>query len=292
MSDSAAPTTGRESLEGVPSRRRTIRSGGDVPDASRAAVLRWLTMAAAVLCIGTELTRGEISNTNATWLCEELTRLGLDVAEEATLPDDRARIQVALRRLGEDHDVIVSTGGLGPTTDDITSECVAAVVGVPLERHEPSLAAITALMARFGRAVAPSNAKQADFPKGAAVLANDHGTAPGFAVTIGKARAFFMPGVPGEMKPMFATHVAPVLRSLVQGGIHQVRLRTFGMPESTVNDRLVGIEAAHGVTLAYRSHVARPPRRRPEPRGGRRTRCAAGSEMWCTEKAVSISPSR
>src|SRR5882672_4163740 len=211
-------------------------------------------MTTAVLCIGTELTRGEITNTNATWLCEELTLIGHEVAETVVVPDDRGAIQAVLERLARSNAIIVSTGGLGPTTDDITSECAAAVVGVPLERHEASLEAIRARMARFGRTVAPSNAKQADFPRGATILPNPNGTAPGFVVTIGKARAFFMPGVPTEMKPMFANHVAPDLRALVTGGSHQVRLRTFGMPESTVNDRLAGIEAKYGVTLGYRAH--------------------------------------
>jgi nicotinamide-nucleotide amidase len=211
-------------------------------------------MTAAVLSIGTELTRGEITNTNATWLAEELTRLGHEVTESSVVPDDRAAITAALARLGSSHDLVVCTGGLGPTTDDITSECVATTLGVPLERDGASLSAIETRMSRFGRVVAPSNAKQADFPRGAAILTNEHGTAPGFAVTIGRARMYFMPGVPGEMKPMFASGVAPALPGMVSGGSHQVRLKTFGMPESAVNDRLDGVEASHGVTLAYRAH--------------------------------------
>ena len=209
---------------------------------------------AAVLSIGTEITRGEITNTNASWLAEELTRLGLDVAEVAAIPDDRAAIAATVRRLGDAHTLIVSTGGLGPTTDDITSECAAAVLGVPLERDPASLDAIRTRMERFGRAVAASNAKQADFPAGARILSNPHGTAPGFSVKIARATAFFMPGVPSEMKPMFTTHVAPRLQPFVTGGIHQIRLKTFGLPESTVNDRLAGIEAAHGVIIGYRAH--------------------------------------
>jgi nicotinamide-nucleotide amidase len=211
-------------------------------------------MTSAVLSIGTELTRGEIANTNATWLCEELTLIGHEVTEGAVIPDDRADIRSTLTRLAAGHSVIVSTGGLGPTTDDITSECVASVLGVPLERHAASLEVIRARMAKFGRAVTTSNAKQADFPRGATILPNPNGTAPGFAVDIGKCRAFFMPGVPSEMKPMFANHVAPDLRTLVIGGSYQVRLRTFGMPESAVNDRLAGIEERHGVVIGYRAH--------------------------------------
>jgi nicotinamide-nucleotide amidase len=212
-------------------------------------------MTSAVLSIGTELTRGEIANTNATWLCEELTLIGHEVTEAVVVPDDRDEIRRTLERLAAKHGVIVSTGGLGPTTDDITNECVAAALGVALERDVASLEAIAARMARFGRTITPSNAKQADFPSGATILPNPNGTAPGFAVNIGgHCRAFFMPGVPAEMKPMFANHVAPDLRMLVTGGSYQVRLRTFGMPESAVNDRLAGVEAAHRVIIGYRAH--------------------------------------
>jgi nicotinamide-nucleotide amidase len=211
-------------------------------------------MPVAVFCIGTEITRGEITNTNATWLAEELTRIGLDVADITVVPDDRSAIVAALERLGNAYELVVCTGGLGPTTDDITSECVAAALGVPLERHEPSYDAIKTRMERFGRAMAPSNAKQADFPRGAMVLPNATGTAPGFSIRVGKASMYFMPGVPSEMKPMFAEHVSSAARGLVTGATVQVRLKTFGMPESTVNDRLRGIEAVHGVVIGYRAH--------------------------------------
>lgn len=211
-------------------------------------------MTAAVLSIGTEITRGEITNTNSAWLCEELSRAGLEVFAADTVPDDRDAIRDELRRLGDRHSLIVCTGGLGPTTDDITSECVADVLGVPLERDAASLEAIVQRLARSGRSLTGSNAKQADFPRGAQVLPNPHGTAPGFCVRIGRADAFFMPGVPGEMKPMFTAFVEPRARAAVSGGLRQVRLRTFGLAESTVNDRLAGIEAQHGVLIAYRAH--------------------------------------
>lgn len=211
-------------------------------------------MTAAVLSIGTEITRGEITNTNATWLSEELTRRGVEVTEIVAVKDDPADIEATLKRLGAAHTLIVSTGGLGPTTDDITAECVGKVLGVPLERDVRSHEAIAARMARFGRPLTASNEKQADFPRGAGILANPNGTAPGFSVKIGRAEAYFMPGVPAEMKPMFETYVAKAARRLVTVGLHQVRLKTFGLPESTVNDRLAGIEAAHDVVIGYRAH--------------------------------------
>lgn len=211
-------------------------------------------MPAAVLCIGTELTRGEIINTNASWLAERLTTLGLEVTAIDVVDDDRARIVAALRRLSATHDVIIATGGLGPTTDDITSECAAVAAGVELARDEASLEAIRGRMQRFGRTMATSNEKQADFPAGATILPNRRGTAPGFAVSLGDARAYFLPGVPHELHAMFDEQIAPELAQKVSTRVHQVRLRTFGLPESTVNDRLSGIEAEHGVTVGYRAH--------------------------------------
>jgi nicotinamide-nucleotide amidase len=211
-------------------------------------------MTAALLCIGTELVRGEIVNSNASWIAGRLTELGRQVATIESIADDRARIGASLRRLGREHSLVVCTGGLGPTTDDLTTETVAELLGVPLERDGLSLQAIQARMARFGRTMAASNAKQADLPRGARVLPNAHGTAPGFSIQIGRAQAFFLPGVPREMQAMFDRFVTP--EASRRGGVQtaQIRLRTFGLPESEVNDRLAGLEAHHDVALAYRAH--------------------------------------
>jgi len=212
-------------------------------------------MSAAVLCTGTELTRGELVNTNATWLAEQLTTLGFEIGVIETVGDDRNRIAAALVRLGREHDVIVCTGGLGPTTDDLTTEVAASVLGVPLVRDEPSLEKIRARFRRSGRTMTASNEKQADFPRGAAILPNENGTAPGFSVTLGRAVAAFLPGVPSEMKAMFAASVVPRLAGFTRPEAHQIRLRTYGLPESAVNDRLRGIEATHGVTIGYRARI-------------------------------------
>jgi nicotinamide-nucleotide amidase len=213
-------------------------------------------MTAAVLSTGTELTRGELVNTNATWLADALTGLGFDVVALDTVGDDEARLLAAFRRLGAEHDVLVCTGGLGPTTDDLTSATVGKLLGVPLERDPASLEAIRARLARFGRTLSETNSKQADFPRGATILPNPWGTAPGFAVKLERALACFLPGVPSEMEAMFTAHVAPLLEPLPRARRHQVRLRTFGMAESDLNDRLAGIEAAHGVVIGYRAGQA------------------------------------
>jgi nicotinamide-nucleotide amidase len=219
------------------------------------------TMTAAVLSIGTELTRGELVNGNAAWLGGELTALGFEVTEHVTVDDHEARIVDALRRLGASARLVVCTGGLGPTTDDLTAAAVARALGVPLVRDEASLAHVRRRFEALGRPMPPSNAKQADFPEGAEVLPNFEGTAPGFAVTLparssggAGARAFFMPGVPAEMRRMFAEQVAPRIVSLASRATFQVHLRTFGLTESQVGERLAGIEEAEpDVTIGYRA---------------------------------------
>jgi nicotinamide-nucleotide amidase len=209
---------------------------------------------AAILSIGTELTRGELTNTNARWLAEQLTALGVEVLEQLTVDDDEARIVDALRLLGTRHRFVVSTGGLGPTSDDITTAAAAKALGVGLVRDDASLDAIQRRFASLGRTMSPSNAKQADFPEGALVLANPVGTAPGFAITLGKARFFFTPGVPSEMKRMFEDHIEPAIARDVERRSHQIRLRTFGLPESVVGEKLATIEAEEKqVTIGYRA---------------------------------------
>src|SRR3954466_7433496 len=186
---------------------------------------------AAIVCIGTELTRGEINNTNATWLAERLTALGLGVSCIESVADDPAAIQRTLDQVSAHNRIVAATGGLGPTTDDITSATVASWLGVARVRDAQVLAGLEARLARAGRSLTASNSQQADFPEGAEILENPNGTAPGFGVQRGSCRLFFRPGVPREMKPMFDRFVAPAAQSLVQGAQYQIRLRCFGVPE-------------------------------------------------------------
>lgn len=212
-------------------------------------------MPCAILSVGTELTRGDLVNSNATWLSSALTDLGFDVVEHVTVPDDPKRIVAALGRLAPTVRVIVCTGGLGPTTDDLTAEAVATALGTRLVRHEQSLERIRRRFERAGREMSASNAKQADLPEGAEAIDNDAGTAPGFSVRIGSALAFFLPGVPAEMKTMFDERVAPKIRPLAEVDADAVRLHVYGLPESEIGDRLQGIEADfEGLTIAYRAH--------------------------------------
>lgn len=211
---------------------------------------------AAVLATGTELTRGELVNTNAQWLADRLTVLGFEVIEHATVGDNREHIAESLRRLSSVAEVVVATGGLGPTTDDLTAEVVAGVLGVSLVTHEPSLNAIRERYWKvLGRVMPASNLKQAEIPAGADVLDNSVGTAPGFAVSLGSARLYFLPGVPREMKEMFEHSVRPSIETKVVERGHQIRLRTFGLSESQAQDLLVGVEGdVPGVVIGYRAH--------------------------------------
>jgi nicotinamide-nucleotide amidase len=212
-------------------------------------------MRIAILCIGTELTRGELVDTNGPWLARALGDQGHDMGEIVCVPDESAAIASALSHLAARFDVIVATGGLGPTTDDLTRDVAAQVLGVPLERDTDQVEAIRQRLAARGRGLTESNARQADIPRGARVLPNSQGTAPGFRVELGACCAFFMPGVPCEMRAMFSAHAGPAIGTALDGATAQVVLRTWGMPESAVCDALTGIEPAHGVTLAYQVHM-------------------------------------
>jgi nicotinamide-nucleotide amidase len=211
-------------------------------------------MTAAVLSIGTELTRGELINSNAAWLSEQLTQLGFEVVEQVCVDDTESRIVEAIRRLSEGVSLIVSTGGLGPTTDDLTSQAVARALGVPLQRDHASLERIRQLFASFNRTMSASNEKQADFPEGADVLQNDVGTAPGFGVRRGACQLYFLPGVPREMKHLWSDRIVPRIARRAERTSHQIHLRTFGLPESQIGDLLAGVEGQFpGVTIGYRA---------------------------------------
>jgi nicotinamide-nucleotide amidase len=211
-------------------------------------------MAIALLSIGTELLRGEIENTNASWLCREAVALGASVSAAETVGDDVDTIARTLSRLGQTHSFIVCTGGLGPTTDDLTSLAVGRCLGVGLVRDAASFEHLRARYEQRGFRFSESNQKQCDFPEGAQVLANDWGTAPGFCVKIGQARAFFFPGVPREMQPMFERYVRPALVAAGAGHTSQIRVRTYGAAESSINDQLQGIAEQFAVTIGYRAH--------------------------------------
>ena len=153
-------------------------------------------MSIALLSIGTELTRGEIVDTNSAWLAATLTEEGFEVSSANVVPDDSGRIVATLKRLAETERVVLVTGGLGPTSDDITASAAAQAAGVALILDESALLAIRRRVESRGRVLTPQHEKQAHVPSGAEIYINADGTAPGFCLTLGHCSVFFMPGIP------------------------------------------------------------------------------------------------
>ena len=195
---------------------------------------------AEILCVGTELLLGDIVNTNAAFLSRELAALGLGVYRHTAVGDNPQRLAKALEEALERADLVITSGGLGPTYDDLTKETVAAAFGLSLELHEHSLKRIEDYFARLGRAMTPNNAKQAMMPVGATVFDNDYGTAPSLAVTdkdTGKT-VIMLPGPPGELIPIFRQKIAPYLRERTDAVLVSKNIHIFGMGESAVEDKI------------------------------------------------------
>jgi len=192
-----------------------------------------------IISCGTELTLGQTVDTNAAWLAGQLAALGYRSARHITVPDDAMALRETLLQAAAACDVVLLTGGLGPTVDDVTRDALAAVAGVPLEVHPPSLEHIRAFFAARGREMPPQNAVQARLPKGATALPNTCGTAPGVRLLLGGTPCYALPGVPFEMRAMFAQCVAPELRDAGAGGALLSReLHTFGLGESDLGARI------------------------------------------------------
>ncbi len=168
----------------------------------------------SILSLGDELVHGRTVDTNSPWLAHELVEVGLEPSELCTLDDGEERIAQALRRLANQSQVVIVTGGLGPTLDDVTREASARAAGVSLVDDPAALTWLRAKFESMGREMADSNLRQIRFPEGATVLENPMGTAPGFHLRIGTAEVFALPGPPREMAPMFRDSVVPILREL------------------------------------------------------------------------------
>ena len=212
----------------------------------------------ALLAIGDEVLRGEVSNTNAAFVAERLFEGGYELAEQIVVSDDPQSIRSALVRLRAEMDVIIATGGLGPTEDDRTVDVVAELLATGTSPDGPSLDAMKKRFSTHGFEMTPNNLRQVRIPNGARALPNTAGIAPGFVVPLGTAEAFFLPGVPREMEKMFADEVMPRLqRRMVEVGGPPPVTRTwhlYGMGESHIDHRLAGILAGiDGATLHFRT---------------------------------------
>jgi nicotinamide-nucleotide amidase len=216
-------------------------------------------MRVEILCTGDEILTGKTINSNYSHMARRLGDVGLTVHWGTTVGDDRASLLQAFRQAGERADAVIVNGGLGPTVDDLSQEVAAEACGVELVLSDYWMTRMTESYARRGRVMPPNNRKQAMLPANAEFIDNPIGTACGFAVTIGKARFFFTPGVPREMRRMLDEQLIPRLLKL--GGITGVtrlkRFHSFCIGESRADNMLADMNAfkdGGGIKLGFQAH--------------------------------------
>jgi nicotinamide-nucleotide amidase len=198
------------------------------------------TLNAEIITSGTEILLGDIVDTNAAWIAQQLREAGVNLFYKTTVGDNEPRLRGVIELGMTRSDVIIITGGLGPTVDDITRDAIANATGCPLELHDGALATLQARFARFGATMTDNNRQQALIPHGAILIENPVGTAPGFIVETARCAVIALPGVPREMKQLLADTVLPYLRARLGSAavIRRRILRTFGIGESTIDHRL------------------------------------------------------
>ena len=212
-----------------------------------------------VICTGDEVLTGKIVNSNFSYISQKLEDFGLSLSWETTVGDDRESLLLAFQLAGSRADAVIVNGGLGPTVDDLSQEIAAKAAGVGLELNEAWLATMESFFVKRARVMPPNNKKQAMLPIGSEVLDNPIGTACGFAVNIGKARFFFTPGVPRELRRMLEEQIIPRLlaKSGQQTAVFLKRFHSYGIGESHADTMLDGVEALApdgSVKLGFRAH--------------------------------------
>ena len=196
-------------------------------------------MNAIILSVGDELILGQTVDTNSAWLSQQLAAAGAPVLAHATVPDDQRAIEQAIALAAPKCDVLIISGGLGPTEDDLTRQAIAAALGTPLEENIQWLTELSKFFEARGRPMPPINRIQAMIPRGARMIFNTAGTAAGIAADIGACRVFAVPGVPKEMKAMFTRDILPVIKAGAGGAVILARaLHTFGLGESAIAEKL------------------------------------------------------
>ncbi len=218
-----------------------------------------MTTKAFILSTGDELTTGKTVDTNANFIADKLGAIGVDVVGVLVVGDYPERLAWAWRTALDQADVVISTGGIGPTADDLTTETVAQVAGRDLILDQDSADRIRQLFAAMGRVMPENNLKQAKFPRGATIIPNALGTAPGFRLPVatgnGERHCVVMPGVPREMKPMMEEQVMPWLRSLSGTDVTYLShtFQTFGISESALDELVAGVIEPSAGRIAFRA---------------------------------------
>ncbi len=216
-------------------------------------------MRCEVVAIGTELLLGQITDTNSSWIGEQLALVGIDSFYQTKVGDNLARIILTLRLALERSEAVICCGGLGPTQDDITREAIAAVMGVRLVRDPVLAERIRAIFAARGRVMPENNLRQADVPEGAGPIKEMPGTAPGLICPVGAKVIYAVPGVPHEMRDMMLGTILPDLqrRAGVQAVIRSRVLRTWGQSESglaeLLAERIEALDRTPSATLAFQA---------------------------------------
>jgi competence/damage-inducible protein CinA-like protein len=213
-------------------------------------------MRAEIVTTGTELLLGQIDDTNATYLARQLRDLGIDVYFRSTVGDNEGRIAQAVEIALGRADVVITTGGLGPTVDDVTREGVARATGRTLVLFPGLLAQIEAFFARFGRAMTDNNRRQAYLPDSCIPVENPVGTAPAFIVEDARGTVVTLPGVPSEMRYIMENTIIPYLQRRLgrQEAIVTRMLRTVAVGESTIDHAIADLEASPNPTVGLSAH--------------------------------------
>ena len=212
---------------------------------------------AIILSTGDELITGKVVDTNSAFIADRLFALGIRVAAVLKVGDDREKLLWAFRQAKEAGDVVIGTGGLGPTADDLTTEIVAEFLGVKTKLDERVAAALKARFEKRGVAFTENNLKQAIFPESAVVIPNPNGTAPGFRVDLGQGKTLiWLSGVPHEMSTMLVESVLPwiIEQNGAQSTIHEATFKIYGISESKLDDLVKQLDLPYNAKLSFRAH--------------------------------------
>ncbi len=214
-------------------------------------------LSAEIVTTGTEILLGEIVDTNSAWMARELTGVGVNLFYVVSVGDNQLRIQQAIEDGLKRSDVVLVTGGLGPTVDDVTRQAVAAATGRKLILHDASLAKLRERFSRWGKEMTANNEQQALIPEGADLIENPVGTAPGFLVDTGDGIVMTLPGVPREMKCLMTEFVLPYLRERTggQGVIQRRVLRTVGLGESNIDSQIADLMENANPSVGLAAHT-------------------------------------
>lgn len=203
-----------------------------------------------LISVGTEILLGDILNTDAQFLSIELARLGISVIHQSTVGDNRERLLAQLKEAADRSDIIILSGGLGPTPDDLTKEVCCEFFGKKMFLHEPTVEKIKTYFSTKGMKMAQNNLKQAMLPKDCVIFPNDNGTAPGMAIEKDGVHILILPGPPRELKPMFRNCAVPYLMQFSDRIIVSHNIRTFGIGESLMAERVNDLFDAENPTVA------------------------------------------